>query len=520
MKLRDLTNIFWRRKWIILVTLIVTMIVVVAGTLLATPIYSTNTTLRIATAANGSINYSDYMYADRLINTYVKMSTTKPVFDELKSRLDLTKLPPIEVQTIPNTELIQIRVDYKDPNAAANIANTLADILISQSSELYTGGGDSSLEILSQQVDRMEEEVNQSRQEYLDLSAKKPNDAAAIQSAKQTMDLKQELYAQTLDQYEQTRLRDALLNKSITVVDPAVSPLSPSKPNKILNLGLGLIVGVLGGLGLAFLFENLDSALYTTDQIEELIKLPNIGTIPDSGVLRRFSSVNGNNPYTEAFRRIRTTIFNQNTGRLFKTILITSPEPGEGKSTIISDLGFVLAQNGYNVVIVDGDLRIPKQQTIFELPNELGLANVLSDEVSLEEAVQDTKYSGLHVLTSGPIPDNPSELLDTSRMSDVISTLRKNYDLVLVDSPAILAVADSAILAPQVDGVIMVVCRATSRREDVLSSCRQMENSKARMIGFILNKVEQNGGYYYHSSKPSRFNKLLPSKTRLKNNPN
>jgi len=276
-------------------------------------------------------------------------------------------------------------------------------------------------------------------------------------------------------------------------------------------------VGVLGGLGLAFLLENLDSGLYTADQIEELIKLPNVGMIPDSGVLRRFSTVNGNNPYTEAFRRIRTNIFNPNTGKLFKTLLITSPEPGEGKSTIISDLGFVLAQNGHRVIIVDGDLRIPKQQTIFELKNHVGLSNVLSEEVSLEEAIQETKYSGLHVLTSGPIPDNPSELLGTSRMSDVISVLRKRYDLVFVDSPAILAVADSAILAPQVDGVILVVCRATSRREDVLSACRQMEIAKARMIGFIFNRVEQNRGYYYHSSKKSRFNKILPSKTRLKN---
>ena len=155
MELKTYINVLLRRKWVILITIVVTLAVVIIGTLLTTPVYSATTTLRIATAANGSINYSDYMYADRLINTYVQMSTTKPVLDELKRRLNLNELPQIGVDTIPNTELIRISVEHQDPTQAANIANTLGEVLMSQSLELYTGSGKSSMQILSDQVTRM-----------------------------------------------------------------------------------------------------------------------------------------------------------------------------------------------------------------------------------------------------------------------------------------------------------------------------------------------------------------------------
>ena len=144
MELRDYLTILWRRKWIIITTIIVTEIVVIFGTLMMVPTYKSSVLLRIAAASSGTVNYSDYMYADRLMNTYVKIATTKPVLEELVQQLNLEVLPEIEVEIVPETELIQITVEDKDPALAANIANTLAEILISQSIELYSGGGISS----------------------------------------------------------------------------------------------------------------------------------------------------------------------------------------------------------------------------------------------------------------------------------------------------------------------------------------------------------------------------------------
>lgn len=180
MDLQQYLVILWRRKWIIVTTMIMTEIVVIIGTLKATPIFSVSTTLRIASASSGSISYYDYMYADRLINTYVKLATTAPVLNELKQQLKISDLPPIEVKTISETELIQISVEHPNPILAANVANTLANILMNQSLELYTGTGKSSQEILSEQLSMMETEVNTARTNYMDLVAKDPGDTGGF----------------------------------------------------------------------------------------------------------------------------------------------------------------------------------------------------------------------------------------------------------------------------------------------------------------------------------------------------
>jgi len=497
MELQDYLAILWRRKWVIVITIIVTEIVVIVGTLLTTPTYSATATLRIATAANGAVNYSDYMYADRLLNTYVQISTTKPVLDELKRRLSLINLPQIEVKTIPNTELIQISVEYKDPTLAANITNTLADILVSQSAELYMGGGKSSLDILSEQVTRMEDEVNQARIEYLDLVAKNPGDTAGIQAAKQAMDLKQQIYVSTLDQYEQSRLREALRANSISITDPAVPPLSPSKPRKVLNITLGFLIGSIGGLGLAFLFENLDSTLYTAEQIENVTKLPALGSIPNVEIQTRMVANNGSNPYGEAFLRLRANIHSLNQDTPISTLVVTSPEPGEGKSTIATNLAIALAKSGQKVVIVDCDMRIPTQHRIWKLPNNKGLSKVLMQESDLEDAIQETSIPMVQVLTSGPLPRNPSELLGSPQMDGIIELLRQRFDTVIFDSPSILEVTDAAVLAPNVDGVLLVVNRARSRKENVRAACKQLIDVKANTIGVVINRAEHNGSYYY-----------------------
>jgi polysaccharide biosynthesis transport protein len=508
MEIRNYLTILWRRMWVIIVTLVVTMSVVIVGTFSMTPIYSATGMLRIASAASGAVNYSDYMYADRLLNTYVTISTSKVVLDELQSRLGLSTLPEINVTTLPNTELIQITVTDEDPNQAAKIVNTLAEILISQSTQLYAGGGQSSIEILSNQVSEMENEVNQARKEYEGLVASNPNDTGKIQIAQQTLDLKQKFYTNLLDQYEQARLNEALREKSISLAQPAYPPVSPSKPKKVLNIALGFMVGLIGGLGLAFLFENLDTTIYTREQIEDLIKLPNLGMVPNSKVQKKFLSTSGSNPYIDAFRRIRTSIFRLDMDKHPWTLMVTSSAQREGKSTIVTNLAFVLAQAEQKVIVVDCDLRLPTQHKQFNLPNELGISNVLMQKNNLEEAIQKTKTPGLCVLTSGTLPRNPSELLGSDQMSEVFDQLRKSFDFILIDTPAMLGATDAEVLAPHMDGVILVVSRGISHRKDVLTAYRHLEDNKSRMIGYIFNRAKENHNYYYYKRKTSLLERL------------
>ena len=363
MELRTYIDILWRRKWIIIITILLTEIIVIIGTFLAKPVYSASTKIRIAAAANGAISYSDYMYADRLMNTYVELATTTPVFDDLKKQLGVSILPSIKVVTIPNTELIQITVEDKNPALAAEAANTLANILINQSSMLYAGTGKSASEILNTQVTVMEQQVNEARLNYLSLLTNDPNNVDGIQVAKQKLDLEQQLYNSLLDQYEQARLNEAIRQNSISIVEPSEPPIKPSKPNKALSIALGFLVGMLGGLGLAFLFENLDNTLYTTKQIESVTHLTIIGEVPEIDQTNSFSNLDNNLSFGEAYRRIRTNIFSVDSP--IRSLIITSADEKEGKSSIVANLAYTMAKSGLKVVVIDADLRLPSQHKLF-----------------------------------------------------------------------------------------------------------------------------------------------------------
>lgn len=497
MEIREYLTIFWRRKWVIMCTFIVTLAVVIVATNKTTPIFTATSMLRVATSPTGTISYTDYQYANRLMNTYSQLATTNPVLDELKQRLGLTYLPKIGVEIVPDTELLQIQVEHQNPTLAAQIANTLADILVSQSVELYTGSGKSSLEILNEQLQVMEDELNQARKEYTALVAKNPNDTITIQTAKQSLDSKQQIYDSILNEYEQARIRAALREKSISIVEPAVPPVSPSKPNVMLNITLGGLVALLGGSGLAILFENFDTTLYSTEQIEKVTELPILGTVPNTDIRKQLISMNGNNPYIDAFRRLRSKLLALDQDLPCHTILVTSAEPGDGKSTLVTNLAYVLARAGRKVVVIDCDLRIPTLYKIFKLPNEQGLCNVLLNQNDIEDVLQDCSVPGVKVVTSGPLASNPAELLGSQEMISLIYRLRQHWDNVLLDSPAMISTPDAIVLTPAVDGVIMVVSRSHSQREDVRSACTQLTDVKARILGVVINRAGKNRGYYY-----------------------
>jgi non-specific protein-tyrosine kinase len=499
MELKDYLAILWRRWKVIIATLVVTLNVVIIGLLVTTPIYTASSTLRIATASGGTVNYSDYMYADRIMNTYVSIATSSPVMDELKQQLGQVKLPQIEVKIVPNTELIQILVEDPDPALAATTANTLTSILITQSQDLYSGGGKSPQDILSEQLQQMETELNQAQSDYEKLVTNSPNDVEAISAASRALEVKQQIYASLLEQYEQTRIREAIRANTLSIVEPAVYPEAPSKPNRLLNIILGFMVGLIGGVGLAFLFENLDSTLYTTKQVEKATQLTALGQIPNIKVHKQTLSVNGNSIYREAFRRLRTNIFMQDGGVPQKALLITSAEPGEGKSTTVANLAYVIAQSNRSVIVVDCDLRLPTLHKLFQLPNTSGLSDYLCQEAAINQISKTTKFPRVKVITSGPLPSNPMELLSSPKMSILINALTQQYDVVLLDTPSIVQVGDAAVLVPMVDGVLLVVMLGETKEEAILDASKQLEDARARSIGLVVNGVRPESNYYYYN---------------------
>lgn len=218
---------------------------------------------------------------------------------------------------------------------------------------------------------------------------------------------------------------------------------------------------------------------------------------------------------SEAFRVLRTNLQFASVDKPLKKIMITSSVPQEGKSLIVSNLAVSMANAGNKTLLVDADLRRPKQQKNFLLENYKGLSNLLAENLALESVVNQTKIENLHVLTSGPVPPNPAEILGSARMKRFIEEASSIYDMVLFDSPPVNSVADASILSASMDGVILVVEAGSTEREAAIVAKQQLEKVNARILGVVLNKVEQkSGGYYYYYYYYGEDNKKIRKKKR------
>jgi protein-tyrosine kinase len=208
-------------------------------------------------------------------------------------------------------------------------------------------------------------------------------------------------------------------------------------------------------------------------------------------------------PISEQYRTIRTNIQFSTVDEAIRSIVVTSTAPGEGKSTTVSNLAVVFAQQGKKVLLIDADLRKPTTHYTFQLLNTKGLTNVLTKQIHFHEAVQDTVMENLNILTSGPIPPNPSELLASNAMKQLLKEAYKLYDLVLFDSPPILAVTDAQVLANLSDGSIMVTSSGFTDRDAAVKAKELLENAKSKLLGAILNnkQVNEKSYYYYYSYK-------------------
>lgn len=207
-------------------------------------------------------------------------------------------------------------------------------------------------------------------------------------------------------------------------------------------------------------------------------------------------------PVAEQYRTIRTNIQFSGADEEIKSLVLTSSGPSEGKSTTAANLAIVYAQQGLNVLLIDGDLRKPTAHYTFRLENHIGLTNVLTRQSSLGQAVQSTEVPNLYVLTSGPIPPNPSELLASKQMGEVLGEMKERFDMVIFDTPPILAVADAQILANQVDASLLIVSSSKTEKDAALKAKELLTQAKSKLLGAVLNnrKMEEGNYYYYYGS--------------------
>ena len=312
---------------------------------------------------------------------------------------------------------------------------------------------------------------------------------------------------------------------NISIVDLAVAPEGPIGPNRSRTVFVALFLSLGLGVGFALLLEYLDDTVHSTDEVERLLHLPALAVIPSAlgsgkhrllggpGALQKrngnpsenpelLMNVDGRSPLAEAYRHLRTSVLLSTAGRAPRSLLVTSSLPGEGKTTTAVNTAVSLAQTGASVVIIDADMRRPRLRSIFALSEQSGLSSILSSELSETDIlaiVSKEPVSGLNVLTAGPIPPNPAELLGSDQMRRLMTVLQSKFNHVVVDSPPVNSFTDGVLISSMVDGVLLVVHGGKSSRHVVKRSRQLLQDVGAKIFGVVLNNVNlQSHDYYYY----------------------
>lgn len=312
---------------------------------------------------------------------------------------------------------------------------------------------------------------------------------------------------------------------NISIIDYAIAPDGPIGPNRTRTVIMAMFLSLGLGVGFALFLEYLDDTVHSTDEVERLLHLPALAVIPSAAATGRrrllgtpgglqkrngfhsdnaelLMNVDGRSPLAEAYRHLRTSVLLSTAGRAPRSLLITSSLPGEGKTTTAVNTAVSLAQTGASVCIIDADMRRPRLRSIFGLSERAGLSSILSNDMSDEEMlalVSKDEASGLSVLTSGPIPPNPAELLGSDQMRRLMVTLQASFNHVVVDSPPVTSFTDGVLIASIVDGVLLVVHGGKSSRHVVKRARQLLKDVGAKIFGVVLNNVNlQSHDYYYY----------------------
>ena len=452
MDIRDYLRIL-RRNWIIIVAAaLIGLLLSGAASMLTKPTYTAETQLFVAIQSSGSVQelQQGNTFSQARVLSYVKTVESpvvlQPAIDVLGLEMTAEQLAGDVVATSePNTVLIDITVVNTSPVQAAAIAQEVARSLIKA-------------------VDTLE----------------KPKNGGASPV-------------------------------SLSVIKPAVAPTAPSAPNSRMNMLLGLIIGIAAGVGIGILRTSLDNRIRGEADLRQVTAAPLLGGISfDQDATRKplLTQAAPQSPRAESFRQLRTNLQFANFSGQAKTVLVTSSLPGEGKSTTATNLAIALAQAGNSVCLVDADLRRPMINEYLGLDRSVGLTTALVGSADVNDLLQSWGDDNLYVLASGQIPPNPSELLGSSEMKDLIEGLGHAFDSVIIDAPPLLPVTDAAVLSQHVGGVVLVVGSQKLKHQDLQKAIHALEMVGSNILGVILNRLPAKGpdayayGYYSADERP------------------
>jgi polysaccharide biosynthesis transport protein len=326
---------------------------------------------------------------------------------------------------------------------------------------------------------------------------------------KREVDTNRTLYEGLLQRYKEIGVAGGVGTNNISIVDKAALPIFPRSPSLLLNLALAVVAGLVAGILLALGLDYLDDSFKSPEDIERELGMSVIGVVPKpkAGVEIEQELLDSRSGMAEAYRSLRTGLQFSTSDGLPRTLLVTSSKPSEGKTTSSISLAKSLAQIGLNVLLIDGDLRNASVHKRMRCSNEVGLSNYLSGSKLPDEVVQTTDTENLILMSSGPLPPNPAELLNGPRLTSLLTLAVQTFDIVIIDGPPVMGLADAPILSRTTQSTLLVVAANETRKSVVKVALRRLEMARANIVGVLLNKFDQKevgygygyGDYDYHS---------------------
>lgn len=508
-----------RRRWLVVLiaTALVTLLAV-GVSLVQTEMYRATSEVLLqgndAEQRLGSGDQTNQFRDDNRVATEIGVIESNLVESAVEEQLG--REPDVSASPAGDTDIIEISATSSVPEDAAEEANTYAQVYVEWRRQRTIDDLLAAQQTVQEEVDSIEARIDELEQPITDLQnqlvaapgeSERADLQAQIDEAESNIETERNALENTLVLY-QSELSSLQVSQRITrtggvqLITQADVPESPFSPQPLRNGALGVVVGLILGVGIAFLRETLDDRVRSKERLEQVTGWPTLGLVPviaraKGGAHDLVTLEAPGSPASEAYRSLRTALQFVALESPLKVIQVTSAHSGDGKTTTAANLAVMIARTGKRVILLDADLRKPRLHDEFGLGNTAGFTTMLLDSVARADSFKRTALTELLVVPSGPPPPNPAELLSLKMTERVIAGLREQTDVLIIDSPPVLPVTDPLVLSAYVDGVLVVTDATTARGRDLVRARELLDQANANVVGIMVNRVPAEGTYAY-----------------------